>query len=556
MNIKKHTHICPSDAKFPLPPFARSRSPFPASEFRRLITLSRRSSQGDIRTLKAKVDDLLINPNPQHSQPKSDVDLPLPLPSGQISPSPRRLPLAARTSASYKEGGGRGAGADKGGGVNGGGGGGGGGGGDGGGDGCKDGEACIANGGGVKAVLSLGLARGVAKSTCRNNSYGAAARSSDLSLAAASTDATNRQSPETRQGQERHQRGHQGKKRSATVASTPTASTLPTAAAVVAAVVTGGFPRDHKRLRIGERKPTAASIPDEALSGKASSAKANSGLVKFDQADILVGLDQETMGVVASVAPFMQRQVTALPPPLCSKDVARLAIDSVGVVGENAGARGIIRTAIAMSGNSRGRGNIGSEGAGILQKASESAESVGVDWAVGQEESAWPAVECANWTPLMTTQNIVAGSLQESSVKLHMRGGGTGPVGSKANSFTSETTADLSGADEESPLPFFAPDQPARVNWGGEAMRDAGCDAVGNAGHESAGVTEGRAEGLGLDDFGLESPLMLDITAACNSGSGSTSSSWLPLSVGSYLNTEEAFTAFAVSPCEFVPGGW
>lgn len=507
------------------------------------------------------MDDLLINPNPQHNRPKSDVDFPLALPSGRLSPSSRSLPLPARNSATYKEGRGRGAGTGKRVGLDGGGGVGGGVGG-GGGGGCKGDDTFEPDDEAGKAVFGLGLTRGVAKSSCRKDSYRATAKALGASPAAASsTDAANRRSrapQQGQQGQRGQQRGHQGKKRLATMTSTPTASTPPMAAALVTEVSL----RNHKRARTGGHKSTSASPPDAAHPAKATAAKANSGLVKFDRVEVLVGLDQDTTRELASVTPSMQRQVTALSPPLCSEDMARLAMNSVGVAGESAEAGGV-RTpiAIASSGTSRGRDSIGCAGAGASQSASESVKSVAIDWAVGHAESDWPGVERASWTPLMTAQNTEAGPLKESSGKLHMGGGGgggsgTGPVGSKANSCTSETTADLSGAEEESLLPVFAPDQPARVNSGGGAVRDAGRDAVGDAGHETVDVAGEQAGAVGLDDFGLESSLLLDITAACNSGSGSTSSSWLPLSVGSYLNTEEAFTAFAISPCEFVPGCW
>lgn len=57
-----------------------------------------------------------------------------------------------------------------------------------------------------------------------------------------------------------------------------------------------------------------------------------------------------------------------------------------------------------------------------------------------------------------------------------------------------------------------------------------------------------------LDDCGLLA-LVLKIPQACDSGEGTSSSSWGALSGGSYLNTDEAFAAFATTTAEDVAQG-
>ena len=142
--------------------------------------------------------------------------------------------------------------------------------------------------------------------------------------------------------------------------------------------------------------------------------------------------------------------------------------------------------------------------------------------------------------------------------------------GSRGYSISSEETADLSEDDNESVSQCFPPEQPTQVGQpalapsvGGEAGRTAGRESAdagtGGGGHTVGQESVDAAAGggvMGMDEVGWASSLMLDISAVCDSGSGSNCSSWPPLSVGSYLNTEEALAVFASSPCELVLGGW
>lgn len=251
-------------------------------------------------------------------------------------------------------------------------------------------------------------------------------------------------------------------------------------------------------------------------------------------------LDRATASTMPDRLPRTPSLSPAVPPPSAVQVARRWDASPAGAIGGSMAGVGARQAAMPSASPSERMRNPYE----CTVHVSEGDARGPAGWAVGHGGLGWCGAERAPLAPpcvpRASTPHAGIPPLHPAEEQMYKEVDAVAAAVLRTGSFSSDTSANFS--DRTFDAPNSSPPLPAiNRNWGD-----------GNSG----GV-DGHPVSLSfdhaLDDIGLESALMLDFPEVGSSGGDSTTS-WPPLSCGSYLNTDDALAAFVCAPGEFVPG--
>lgn len=395
-----------------------------------------------------------------------------------------------------------------------------------GGGGCKDDSADVPN-------VNSGLPCGVAKTVNRKTGSRAAARAigASATAVAAGTGAAANWLPGS---------AGQGTKRpAAAAASIPIAVTT----GMTTTVAKGNSLRHPKRVKT-EEGAECTSTSRVAARAVAHIPGVENGGCK----ELVVGygtVQQQKWRGLAVPNVLMRAPVSTSPLPPCAAHSATGLRNGVALEGKGGNILGGQTCSPTVSSFFCGNGSIGYNRS-TQDLAPE--RSAGDGWTAAHAGSGWsnaeytrlPTGPCA---PSAVGQHAGVGSAGQLIHKLERAEDDANEDFFSSSGVSSDTTVDWSRSDEDEANPTSVPPLPS---WGalGETTWGSDTDTI----MEQAAV-------MALDDFELESALILDIPETFFLDDRSSSATWPELIGGPCLSTDKAFDAVAVPPSN-VSGDW